>query len=64
MWTPGDLTVLVPMLGRPETVAPLLASLDATTAGAEILFLVTPDDEPVKATLDAHGAYWMPRLRR
>jgi hypothetical protein len=48
-FTPRDLAVLIPVLGRPHHIPPLLASLDATVPGARVLFLVTPGDEAVPA---------------
>lgn len=41
---PGDLVVLVPMLGRPHRVAPLVDSIRATTDGCMILFCTSPGD--------------------
>jgi hypothetical protein len=43
------LAVLIPVLGRPHHIPPLLASLDATVPGARVLLLVTPGDEAVPA---------------
>lgn len=43
----ADTVVLVPMLGRPHRVGPLVASIRATTRGARILFLCTPGDVAV-----------------
>jgi glycosyltransferase involved in cell wall biosynthesis len=54
-WGPSDLVVLVPMLGRPHHVGPLLESLDATVPDARVLFLVTPGDDEVIAAIDAAG---------
>lgn len=51
-----DVVVLVPMLGRPHRVEPLLNSLRATAPDARPLFLVSPDDHEVHAAVDAHGA--------
>lgn len=48
-YTPRDLAVLIPVLGRPHHLAPLLASLDATVPGARVLLLTTPGDEAVPA---------------
>lgn len=53
---PRSLVVLVPMLGRPHHVAPLLGSLDETTPGCRVLFLVTPGDFDVHAAIDSAGA--------
>lgn len=52
----GDLVILVPMLGRPHTVGPLLQSIDATAPHARVLFLVSPHDRAVHQVID--------RLRR
>lgn len=41
----ADLAILVPVLGRPHRVKPLLDSIEATTPGARVLFLADPDDE-------------------
>lgn len=48
-YTSHDLAVLIPVLGRPHHIPPLLASLDATVPGARVLFLTTPGDEAVPA---------------
>lgn len=50
-----DCVVLVPMLGRAHRVAPLLASLRATS-DARPLFLVSPDDTAVHQVIDQHDA--------
>lgn len=47
--------VLIPMLGRPHHVAPLLASLDATAPDARPLFLLSPDDTEVHAAVGESG---------
>lgn len=54
-WAPSDLAILVPMLGRPHHVAPLLATIDATVPGARVVFLTTPGDTDVEAAVDATG---------
>lgn len=41
----ADLAILVPVLGRPHRVKPLLDSIEASTPGARVLFLADPDDE-------------------
>lgn len=46
--TGSDLAILVPMLGRPHRIVPLLASIRAATPEAFVLFLVTPDDSQVR----------------
>lgn len=50
----ADLVILVPMLGRPHRVAPLLASIDAATPDARVLFLTSPGDRAVCAEIDRH----------
>ena len=50
-WTPGDLAILVPMLGRPHHIAPLLTSITESTRGARVVFLATPGDGEVIAEL-------------
>lgn len=49
----SDVAVLVPMLGRPHRVTPLLESLRATSPDARVLFLVSPDDRDVHRAIDA-----------
>ena len=51
----ADLVILVPMLGRPHRVEPLLASIRAATPGARVLFLTTPDDTPTRSAIAAAG---------
>lgn len=48
--------VLVPMLGRPHRVAPLLESLVATAPSAEPLFLLSPNDAAVHDAVAAADA--------
>lgn len=55
-WSPSALVVLVPMLGRSHHVAPLLDSLNETTSGCRVLFLVSPNDLDVHAAIDNAGA--------
>jgi hypothetical protein len=43
----SDLAIVVPMLGRPHRVAPLLASIRAATPGARVLFACSPADYDV-----------------
>lgn len=43
-YTDADLVVLLPMLGRPQHVAPLLETIENTVPRAETLFLCTPGD--------------------
>lgn len=51
----SDVVILVPMLGRPHRVQPLLDSIDASTPAAQVLFCVSPDDHEVHAAIDAAG---------
>lgn len=51
----SGLVILVPMLGRPHTVAPLVESIKTTTPGARVLFCVSPGDDRVHAAVDAVG---------
>jgi hypothetical protein len=52
----GHVVVLVPMLGRPHRVDPLLATLTATAPDVRPLFLVSPADTAVHHAIDAAGA--------
>lgn len=56
MWTPADLAILVPMLGRAHTIAPLFDSITATTPDAAVVWLCTTGDREVIATATATGA--------
>lgn len=42
----SDLAILVPVLGRPHRVKPLLDAVEATTPGSRVLFLTDPHDRP------------------
>lgn len=45
----GDLVVIVPVLGRPHHIEPLLESLYSTVPDAEVVFMTSPTDyEPKK----------------
>jgi glycosyltransferase involved in cell wall biosynthesis len=46
-----ELAILVPVLGRPHRVAPLLESIRAATPDALVVFLTDPDDGPEHAAL-------------
>jgi hypothetical protein len=61
----SDLAILIPMLGRPTSVAPLVESIAETTAGCRTVFLLSPDDNEVYAAIDAIGAerFTVPRER-
>lgn len=53
-----DLVILVPVLGRPHRVEPLLESARAATPEARVLFIPDPHDGEEIAALDAAGAQW------
>lgn len=54
MPSPTSLAILVPVLGRPHRVAPLVESAAAATPRARLVFLCTPgDDEQIAAVEDA-----------
>lgn len=50
-----DLAILIPMLGRPHRVAPLLTTIDEATPNARVLFLVSPHDTAVHRAVDKAG---------
>lgn len=51
----SDLAIIVPMLGRPHRVAPLLDNIRQTTPGALVLFALTPGDIAVRKEVDRNG---------
>jgi glycosyltransferase involved in cell wall biosynthesis len=51
----SDLVIIVPMLGRPQHIPPLLESIYSTTPDPRILFVVSPDDYQVHAEVDRAG---------
>lgn len=51
----ADLAILVPVLERPHRVAPLLASIEAATPGAEVWFLADPQDDAQISAVMRHG---------
>ncbi len=54
MSSTADVAILVPMLGRPHRVAPLLASIEESTPEPHrVVFLCTPGDSAVPAVLEA-----------
>lgn len=72
-----ELAILVPVLGRPHRVAPLLDSIEAATPGAHVLFLADPDDrseleaierESIRGNLcvkvDDHGGNYAEKINR
>jgi glycosyltransferase involved in cell wall biosynthesis len=48
----NSLVIIVPMLGRPHHVRPLLESIYSTTPDPRVLFAVSPDDHAVHAEID------------
>jgi hypothetical protein len=46
------ITVIVPVLNRPENTAPLLRSLEATTDRARVIFVCTPGDDAQIAAVE------------
>lgn len=50
-----SLVIIVPMLGRPHHVPPLLESIHATTPDPRVLFVVSPNDHQVHAEIDRAG---------
>lgn len=54
----NELTILVPVLGRPHRVAPFLDSARKGTPGAEVLFIADPADYGTHDALEAAGAEW------
>lgn len=48
-----ELAILVPVLNRPQNVAPLLSSIRAATPGAYVLFVLDPDDDDEHAAIVA-----------
>ena len=56
MWSPADLTILVPVLHRPWRVERLLSSITSTTPEAEVLFLCTVGDRAQIAAVEATSA--------
>ena len=51
-----DLAILVPVLRRPQNVAPLVASIDRTTPPARVLFLADPGDTAEHEAIHDAGA--------
>lgn len=51
----AELVILVPVLGRPQNVDPLLASIRETTPGARVLFLADPGDEEEHRAIERAG---------
>jgi hypothetical protein len=50
-----DLVILVPVLGRPQNVAPLMDSIEESTPGARTLFLCDTDDDAELEAIEADG---------
>lgn len=59
-----DLAILVPMLGRPHRVVPLLASIREATPDARVLFLVSPEDVQVRREVTRLGCEQLSVPRR
>lgn len=55
----NELTILVPVLGRPHRVRPLLESASATTPAAQVLFIADPDDDAELEALEAEAAEYI-----
>lgn len=51
-----DVAILVPMLGRPHRVLPLLESIHHASPEARVLFCVSPHDKVVQVEIDRRGA--------
>lgn len=49
------LVILVPMLGRPHRVRPLLDTIEQTTPAANVLFLLSSNDTTVRRRVSATG---------
>ncbi len=60
----ADLVILIPMLGRPHRVEPLLANIREQTPEAHVLFMLTPGDRDVRHEVTLGHAEWreVPRL--
>ena len=54
------LVILIPVLGRPNRVLPVLESIRAATPGARVLFLPDPDDVAERQAIAAAGAEELP----
>lgn len=52
-----SLAILIPVLGRPERVAPVLESALRATPDALVLFISSPGDEAEWAAIDAAGGH-------
>lgn len=59
VWADSDIAIVVPMLGRPHRVGPLLASIEQTAPGAHVLFCLTPEDSRVIAAVKRAGRPWI-----
>lgn len=55
----SELTILIPVLDRPQHVRPVLDSALAATPDAEVLFIADPDDFPEINALVREGADWI-----
>lgn len=52
----NELTILIPVLGRPHRVKPVLESAEAATPCANVLFIADPDDTDELEILTLEGA--------
>jgi hypothetical protein len=52
----NELTILIPVLGRPHRVKPVLESATAATPCADVLFIADPDDTDELEVLTCEGA--------
>jgi hypothetical protein len=53
----GSVAILVPVLGRPATIEPLLKSIHDTTPNATVLFLTTESDTETIVEIDNLGQW-------
>ena len=51
----ADVVILIPTLGRPQHIKPLLESIYSTTDRARPLFIVNRSDEYVIDAIKQHG---------
>jgi hypothetical protein len=52
----SEVSILVPVLGRPHRVAPFLKAMKATVPSSTVLFIADPDDAEELDALEAAGA--------
>lgn len=51
-----QITILIPVLGRPHRVAPVLDSIARTAPRADVLFIASRDDRPEQLAIEEAGA--------